>query len=67
MRPLPALDIPAGKPVTLQPGGRHIMLEALKAPLRQGQSFPLELQFEKAGQRQVAVAVAPPGAMRPPQ
>ena len=66
MRPLPALDIPAGKPVMLQPGGLHIMLEGLKAPLRQGQSFPLALQFEKAGERQVTVAVGQVGATHPP-
>lgn len=66
MRPLPVLDIPAGKPVALQPGGLHIMLEGLKAPLRQGQSFTLDLEFAKAGARQVSVAVAGPGAMGPP-
>jgi periplasmic copper chaperone A len=67
MRPLPSLDIPAGKPVTLQPGGLHVMLEGLKVPLRQGQSFPVDLQFEKAGRREVAVVVAASGAMHPPQ
>ena len=65
MRAMPALEIPAGKPVTLQPGGLHIMLEGLKAPLREGQSFPLELNFAKAGQRQVTVVVEKPGAMGP--
>jgi periplasmic copper chaperone A len=67
MRPLPALDIPAGKPVALAPGGLHIMLERLKGPLRQGQSFALDLTFAKAGARQVTVAVGGPGAMGPPR
>ena len=49
MRPLSGLDIPAGKPVTLKPGGDHIMLLGLEHPLREGQSFPLTLDFEKAG------------------
>ena len=67
MRPLPALDIPAGKPVTLAPGGLHIMLEGLKSPLKEGQSFTLDLDFAKAGARQVSVRVAAPGAMGPPR
>lgn len=65
MRPVPGIDLPAGKPVALKPGGLHIMLEGLKAPLRQGQSFPLELDFAKAGKRAVTVAVEKPGAMGP--
>ena len=65
MRPLAGLDIPAGQPVTLKPGGQHIMLEGLNAPLREGQSFPLTLTFEKAGSRTVTVAVEKPGAAGP--
>ena len=57
MRPLPAIDIPAGQAVTLKPGGLHIMLEGLPEPLHEGQTFPLTLSFEKAGSRQVAVPV----------
>jgi periplasmic copper chaperone A len=65
MRPLAAIDIPAGQPVTLAPDGLHIMLEGLKKPLRAGQSFPLTLTFEKAGKRTVDVAVQQVGAMGP--
>jgi periplasmic copper chaperone A len=65
MRPLAGLDIPAGQPVTLKPGGEHIMLEGLNAPLRERQSFPLTLTFEKAGTRTVTVAVEKPGAAGP--
>jgi copper(I)-binding protein len=65
MRPLAALDIPAGQPVTLKPGGDHIMLMGLNGPLREGQSFPLTLTFEKAGAREVTVAVEKPGASGP--
>ncbi len=63
MRPLAAIDLPAGQPVTLKPGAKHIMLVGLKAPLRAGQTVPLTLQFEKAGAREVTVAVEKPGAM----
>ena len=65
MRPLDGLDVPAGQPVTLKPGGIHVMLLGLTQPLRDGQSFPLTVTFEKGGQREVTVAVAKPGAMGP--
>jgi copper(I)-binding protein len=65
MRPLAGLDIPAGRPVTLKPGGEHIMLMGLNTPLREGQSFPLTLTFEKAGTREVSVAIEKPGAAGP--
>jgi len=65
MRPLASLDIPAGQPVTLKPGGDHIMLMGLNGPLREGQSFPLTLTFEKAGAREVTVTVEKPGAAGP--
>jgi copper(I)-binding protein len=63
MRPLAGLDIPAGQPVALKPGSEHIMLIGLQQPLREGQSFTLTLNFEKAGARTVSVAVEKAGAM----
>ena len=65
MRPLAGVDIPAGQPVTLKPGGQHVMLLGLDAPLREGQTFPLTLTFEKAGTRTVTVAIVKPGAAGP--
>ena len=66
MRPLPGgIDLPAGQPVTLKPGGTHIMLMGLKEPLKQGERFPLTLSFEKAGTKEVTVAIEGPGAMAP--
>jgi copper(I)-binding protein len=65
MRPLAGVDVPANEPVTLKPGGTHIMLQGLNEPLQAGKSFPLTLNFEKAGQREVEVAVEKPGAMGP--
>ena len=65
MRPLAAIDLPAGKPVILKPGALHVMLSGLKAPLLPGQSFPLTLHFASAGAREVTVAVAKAGAMGP--
>ncbi len=57
MEMLEALDIAPGQPATLKPGGMHIMLMGLKAPLKKGETIPLELTFEKAGTVQVLVPV----------
>jgi periplasmic copper chaperone A len=65
MRPIASVDIPARQPVSLKPDGEHIMLLGLNQPLREGQSFPLTLNFEKAGPRAVTVTVEKPGAAGP--
>jgi periplasmic copper chaperone A len=65
MRPLGPVDLPAGHAVVLKPGGTHIMLTGLKQPLRVGESFPLTLDFEKAGKREVTVTIEKAGAMGP--
>ncbi len=57
MRQVDALDIPAGETVTLEPGGYHVMLLDLVAPLAAGDTFDLELTFENAGVMTVAVEV----------
>jgi periplasmic copper chaperone A len=57
MREVDAIDVPAGGKVKLEPGGLHIMLLGLKAPLAAGSSFPLTLKFEKAGELKVEVKV----------
>ncbi|BBK43130.1 hypothetical protein STVA_31500 [Allostella vacuolata] len=62
MRPVAEIEVAPGSTTVLQPGGFHIMLIGLKAPLKQGDRFPLELTFAKAGQRQVEVTVGAPGA-----
>jgi copper(I)-binding protein len=49
MRPIASLEIPAGGSVELKPGGYHIMLMGLKAPLKKGQMIMLKLRFEHAG------------------
>lgn len=48
MRAIPALDLPAGKAVELKPGGYHIMLLDLKAPLAKDTAVPLTLTFKDA-------------------
>jgi periplasmic copper chaperone A len=65
MRPVDSLDLPAGNAVTLKPGGYHIMLTGLTKQLKEGETFPMTLDFAKAGARQIEVSVAKIGAMGP--
>ena len=43
-----AIPVPAGGQVVFAPGGRHLMLTGLKAPLRAGAKAEIVLRFEKA-------------------
>ncbi len=61
MRPLgEGLPIPAGALVALKPGGYHIMLIGLDSPLKAGDTLPLTLNFEKAGQVVVNLPIKTP-------
>lgn len=46
MRAIPRLDVPAGKTVSLAPGGYHVMLMDLKQQLKKGDIVALTLQVE---------------------
>ena len=48
MRALASLPLPPGQAVALKPGGVHIMLLDLKAPLRAGATLPLTLSVRDA-------------------
>ena len=52
-----ALVIPAGKSVTLKPGGTHIMLMDLKEPVTGKEKIELDLKFENAGDMKVEAPV----------
>ncbi|SDP66792.1 hypothetical protein SAMN05216303_10630 [Rhodoferax sp. OV413] len=69
MRALPGgLDLPAGKPVALTPGGYHIMLMDLKAALPKDSTIPLTLVFQDAKgvqskqELKLPIATTAPGA-----
>ena len=47
MRAIPALDLPAGRPVALEPGGFHIMLMDLKVQIKEGDKVPITLVIEQ--------------------
>ena len=64
MREVETIPVPAGGSVLLQPGGLHIMLIGLTAPLVAGQSIPVTLRFERAGEVQALLAVQAAGARR---
>ena len=50
-------EIPAGGDQVLQRGGDHVMFMGLTAPWEQGQTIPLTLVFEKAGEITLDVPV----------
>jgi hypothetical protein len=57
MRQVRAVEVAPGSGTVLQPGGLHVMLMGLKAPLKAGETFPLTLTFERGGETTVEVAV----------
>lgn len=70
MRAMPALELPAQQAVELKPGGYHLMLMDLKAPLAKDSSLALTLTFRDAKgvetRQQVSIPVTtgmPQGAM----
>jgi len=63
MRAVPAIELPAKTDVRLRHGtanGHHLMLLGLKAPLKDGDRFPVTLTFQRAGEREVMVWVQTP-------
>jgi periplasmic copper chaperone A len=57
MRPVASIALAPDRPVTFRPGGYHVMLIGLKAPLKVGDSFPLTLSFAHAQPLTVTVKV----------
>lgn len=62
MRPLDGLALPPGETVALEPGGLHLMLLGLTAPLAEGERVPVTLSFEEAGDIEVELHVEAMGA-----
>lgn len=57
MRPVEAIELVPGEPFVLEPGGFHVMLMGLKGKLGEGESLPLTLTFEKAGEVTLEVPI----------
>ena len=66
MRAIPALDLPAGKTVELKPGGYHVMLMDLKAPLAKGSNVPVTLVFQDAKGAETQLPLQLPVASQAP-
>jgi copper(I)-binding protein len=66
MRALPALALPANKPVELKPGGNHLMLMDLKAPLKPDTKVPVTLHFRDAKGAVSKLEVSVPVTARAP-
>lgn len=63
MRQLPeGIEIGAGETVTLAPGGLHLMFMDLAEPFVEGETVPVTLNFEKAGDVEVELSVEAFGA-----
>lgn len=65
MHPVQAIEVAPGSPTVLKPGGLHIMLFGLAAPLKAGETFPLTLSFERAGALAIEVLVEQPASPPP--
>ena len=65
MRYVQGIDIPADTPVSLDPNGLHVWLAQLNQPLKAGETFPLDLKFEKAGERRISVTIIRPADAPP--
>ena len=64
MRAVPGLDLPAGKPVELKPGGYHVMLMGLKQQVKEGETVPVSFVIEgKDGKRETVEVKASARAM----
>lgn len=60
MRAVERINLPAGVPVRLAPGGYHVMLMDLKHPLKTGGSVPLTLTIETKNGVRATVQVSAP-------
>ena len=52
MREVAGIDLPKNTPVSLKPGGYHLMLLQLKKPIRAGEIIPLTLVIDTHGKRE---------------
>ncbi len=62
MREVKGYEIPAHGAFELKPGGAHLMLVDIKAPLKEGSRVPLLLRFQRSGEVKVELEVRPLGA-----
>lgn len=66
MRPLAAIDIKAKGEAVLKPGGMHVMMINLKAPMKEGDMVPITLTFADGSSKQFDARVIRPMAAAMP-
>jgi len=57
MREVKSIELPAGKALNLGESGYHLMLNGLKAPLKEGETVPLTLNIRTGKQGVVKVKI----------
>jgi periplasmic copper chaperone A len=62
MRPIAAIEIKANGEAILKPGGMHVMMIDLKAPMREGDMVPMTLIFDDGSSKQFEARVVRPMA-----
>jgi copper(I)-binding protein len=60
MHPIDGVEIPAGGSVTLEPGGKHLMVMGLTSDLTVGGTLDLDLVFQNAGTIKVSAEIKQP-------
>lgn len=65
MQQLSSIPVRPGMAIALKPGATHAMMMGLRQALKEGQRFPLTLEFEKAGEISITVPIGGIGAMGP--
>lgn len=66
MRPMTAgVEIPAGGEVKLEPGGMHVMVLGITAPLKENARHPITFVFKNAGEIAGEIAVEKQPAGKP--
>lgn len=63
MRQLQAIELPPSAKVLLKPDSIHLMMR-LNKQLREGETFPLTLDFQRAGRVEIPVKIGKVGAMK---
>jgi periplasmic copper chaperone A len=59
MTPIDSIPVPASGSVELKPGSLHIMLMTLNRDLKTGDTFPVTLKYQNAGDQTIQVKVQP--------
>ena len=65
MKALSGVDIPASGKVAFAPGGMHLMVMGLKAPIKAGAMVDMTLTFAKAGKVKVPFKVVDKAPAKP--